>query len=182
MSKASYDCYRSKRQADAINQGFALSQLSNQVFAIPQSVVHHLQQAESNGQAILGSDCDLSAEWACEKYGQNQRSLQRSRRSGSNDFHLRISLWFSNRILHIAGARACNGWDLKIRIYNVREDNAPIFKCVKKGDLAGVRRLIANGEASPLDRSAQGLTLLEVWRTSTNANKANELWRSSLAS
>jgi hypothetical protein len=98
--------------------------------------------------------------------GQNQR-LPAYRRREIRDtpaFRFRIQLpnLFSSRVWEIARVAAEQGFDLRFRTYNVRPLDSPIFKCCERGDLEGVKRLIRNGEASLLDVTPAGGSLITV--------------------
>lgn len=77
-------------------------------------------------------------------------------------FRIKLPAVFSSRVWEIARIDAEQGWDLYFRTYNVRSDNSPIFEFCREGDLEGVKELISNGEASPLDVSWSGDSLITV--------------------
>jgi hypothetical protein len=98
--------------------------------------------------------------------GKNQ-GLSAHRRREIRDtpafrFRLRLPALFSSRVWEIARIDAEQGWDLCFRTYNMRPLDSLIFQCCKKGDLERVKRLIRSGEASLLDVTPTGETLITV--------------------
>lgn len=69
----------------------------------------------------------------------------------------------SRRVLDLAITHATSGWDAHLRVYNQVSDDSEIVRYCCDGDLAQVRRLVAQGKASLLDRSSFG-SLLHVSR------------------
>jgi hypothetical protein len=98
--------------------------------------------------------------------GQKQR-LPVCRRREVRDtpafrFRMKLPNLFSSRVWEIARIDAEQGWDLQFRKYNGRPLDSLIFQCCEKGDLEGVKRLIRNGEASLLDVTPTGGSLITV--------------------
>jgi hypothetical protein len=77
-------------------------------------------------------------------------------------FRMKLPGLFSSRVWEIARIDAEQGWDLQFRTYNVRPLDSLIFRCCKNGDLEGVKRLIRSGEASLLDVTPAGGSLITV--------------------
>lgn len=86
----------------------------------------------------------------------------KSFRAGEKPPVLKISAWLISKIWQISLGKTHAGWDLKLRAWNVRPTNAHIFELCTQGDLLGVQRLIAAGEASYYDIDENGITLLNV--------------------
>jgi hypothetical protein len=98
---------------------------------------------------------------------QDPSTHRRHRRRNIADtpaFRLRFKLpaLFSSRVWEIARINAEQGWDLQYRTYNVRPFDSPIFQCCKRGDLEGVKLLLQKGEASLLDVTPTGESLITV--------------------
>ena len=100
---------------------------------------------------------------------QRQETSEHRRHRGRNiadtpAFRLRFKLpaIFSSRVWEIARVAAEQGFDLQYRTYNVRPLDSLIFQCCKRGDLEGVKRLIRDGEASLLDVTPTGGSLITV--------------------
>ncbi|KIW65398.1 hypothetical protein PV04_07661 [Phialophora macrospora] len=64
---------------------------------------------------------------------------------------LRLPDWICRRTYDIALLQLQCGWDVLLRTYNVVSYDSPIFRFIRNGDLAGIRRLIESGNATPLD-------------------------------
>ncbi|KAJ9609961.1 hypothetical protein H2200_006291 [Cladophialophora chaetospira] len=75
--------------------------------------------------------------------------------------NVRLPAWLSNQIFGFALTQAQWGWTLHLHTYNCIPANSPIFNYCRKGNLAGVRRLIESGRASPLDVYGSNWTLLD---------------------
>jgi hypothetical protein len=106
--------------------------------------------------------------------GEESR-LQDGRKQGPSTYHrrelrdklafrfwLRLPALFSSRVWEIARIDAEQGWDLCFRTYNVRPLDSPIFQFCMEGDLEGVNKLIRHGEASLLDVTPTGESLVTV--------------------
>jgi hypothetical protein len=100
---------------------------------------------------------------------QGQETSEHRRHRGRNiadtpTFRLRFKLpaLFSSRVWEIARVAAEQGFDLQYRTYNVRSLDSPIFQCCERGDLEGVKMLIRHGEASLLDVTPTGGSLITV--------------------
>ena len=94
--------------------------------------------------------------------GNGRQGMKRAKRA---PFILRIRPWFLNTVYTVATVKATNGWDISLRTYNIVPVDAEIFEACEYGDLSQVRRLFAEGRASPLDRDAYGQSLLWVCRS-----------------
>jgi hypothetical protein len=77
-------------------------------------------------------------------------------------FRMKLPALFSSRVWEIARIDAEQGWDLQFRTYNVRPLDSLIFWYCEIGDLEGVKGLIWNGEASLLDVTPTGGSLITV--------------------
>lgn len=165
------DYRRSQRRRDSVRHILAISHLSTQVSAMPMELVFHLQHSDPGPHDNCASSPESTAladippsEVEADRTGH--RDPYRTKRSGGSrsgsGFTFVIPSWFSNRVWRIAATRASCGWDFRVRTYTVRPRDSPIFQCITQGDLDGVRRLIANGEASPLDCQEEGQTLFGV--------------------
>ncbi|ETI23224.1 hypothetical protein G647_05022 [Cladophialophora carrionii CBS 160.54] len=58
--------------------------------------------------------------------------------------------------------QACGAWTYGFRTYNVRAWNEPVFRYVFDGNIAALQNLFHKGQASILDRSPCGDTLLHI--------------------
>jgi hypothetical protein len=75
---------------------------------------------------------------------------------------MKLPALFSSRVWEIARIDAEQGWDLQFRTYSVRPVDSLIFKYCRIGNLERVKRLILNGEASLLDVTPTGGSLITV--------------------
>lgn len=78
-----------------------------------------------------------------------------------------LPVWLCSRIWDFTLTATQCGWGTHLRTYNVVPENSLIFYYCRSGNVAGVQRLIRNGEGTPLDVFyAEGgkirLTLIEV--------------------
>ncbi|KIW13553.1 hypothetical protein PV08_08741 [Exophiala spinifera] len=77
----------------------------------------------------------------------------------------RFPSWFSSRIWNMAMVCAQGGWTFELTTWNAVPRDSLVFRYCRTGNLAGLRRLMANKEASPLDIiefPSRRETLLEV--------------------
>jgi hypothetical protein len=100
-----------------------------------------------------------------ESYDGQKQRLPAYRRSEIRDtpafrFRMKLPNLFSSRVWEMARVAAEQGFDLQFRTYNVRPLDSPILQCCRIGDLEGVKRLIRNGEASLLDVTPTGRSLI----------------------
>jgi len=71
----------------------------------------------------------------------------------------KVTSW---KILECTFNRKYNSIDAGIQTFNIRPEWSPIFKRASRGDMQGVRNLIADGLASPNDVDPEGWTVLHV--------------------
>jgi hypothetical protein len=82
--------------------------------------------------------------------------------------------WVSSRVWVIAVLNAEGGWDVRLRTYNFVPAGSEIFEYCRRGDVAGVRKLVADGKASLTDRADSwggGVTTLMVSRQNETRRK-----------
>ena len=79
-------------------------------------------------------------------------------------YRSKLPLWLSNRVWEINIAQQHNGWDHKLRTYNVVALDSPLFRACLNGDIETVRRLFSFRQASPFDINEYGWTALFVSR------------------
>ncbi|KAI1419460.1 hypothetical protein F5Y12DRAFT_720685 [Xylaria sp. FL1777] len=75
---------------------------------------------------------------------------------------LQANYWFASRVWDIQASRAATGWTLKLNIYCIQPETAPVFCCARKGDLNGILRLIDQRKASLQDHTPSGQSLLHL--------------------
>ncbi|KAK8060912.1 hypothetical protein PG996_010842 [Apiospora saccharicola] len=86
--------------------------------------------------------------------------------TGPNDYgvEFRQPWWLaglaSSFTLHMSTYRS--GWDVQVRLYSERPESDPVFLMAEDGDVAGLRSLFEQRQASPFDRDEYGRTLLHV--------------------
>jgi hypothetical protein len=117
---------------------------------------------ESNDGSKGREDADES-----ESYDGQKQRLPAYRRREICDmpafrFRMKLPNLFSSRVWEMARVAAEQGFDLQFRTYNVRPLDSPILQCCRIGDHEGVKRLIRNGEASLLDVTPTGGSLITV--------------------
>lgn len=92
------------------------------------------------------------------------QAVQRTSKAKSRNkasMKLRLSNSFLNLVWEISVYKANQGWDLKLRSYNIRPENAQIFGAILKGDLSQVCELLHSGSASIWDRDPFGRGVLD---------------------
>lgn len=93
---------------------------------------------------------------------RHREGYTRKERQNKPRYRLRLRGWFTNRIWDIALGQAQGGWDIRLRTWNVRPHHSKIFRLCEAGDLEGVQKLMAAGEASVWDTTMYGETVLYV--------------------
>ncbi|KAI9659852.1 MAG: hypothetical protein M1821_001203 [Bathelium mastoideum] len=73
---------------------------------------------------------------------------------------LRFPTWLLSRAWDLSVHQANQGWDFKLRSYNIRPRDANIFRAIVDQNIVRVRELLARAEASIYDRDTAGLTAL----------------------
>ncbi|KAJ5525723.1 hypothetical protein N7494_012373 [Penicillium frequentans] len=94
-----------------------------------------------------------------------ERALQGeiSNHSYTSKYSWRLSLptWLCTKALEVYGERLCYGWQWVFRTHNTIPSTSKVFKLAIAGDVEGLQKLFAMGQASPFDRAdGYGLTLL----------------------
>ncbi|KAI0508468.1 hypothetical protein F5B22DRAFT_398592 [Xylaria bambusicola] len=75
---------------------------------------------------------------------------------------VQANYWFASRVWDIQASRATTGWTIKLNAYCIQPDAAPVFSCARRGDMAGILRLIDQGRASLQDHTPGGQSLLHL--------------------
>jgi len=71
--------------------------------------------------------------------------------------------WLGSRLFQVVGRHSHNGWDTKLRVWNVVPYDSPAFECVEAGDLEGLKRLLVDKQTSLNDKlDFNGDTLLHA--------------------
>ena len=96
-----------------------------------------------------------------------QQTCDRDCKQGSSEVGVGLQYafprWMLNRIVCMrVMSSKIKGPELLLRCLRVRPRNAPIFQATLEGNLSGVMDLLTNGQASLLDVSPQGNSLLHV--------------------
>ena len=138
----------------------------------PQRYYHETIPASQNNPAIdvtcLSTDEETSASAQLDVANRRGPAVDgKGRRGNAKPYfrgNIRLPNYFSRRVFGFALTQAQWGWSLQLHTHNLVPLNSPIFKYCARGNLAGVRRLLDKGMASPLDVSEWGLTLLDVSR------------------
>jgi hypothetical protein len=95
-----------------------------------------------------------------QRYRQVNKAAKLQRRFRAR---IRIPSWLiMGRDFELSGYRAPPGWNFTFRAYNLVPFSAPIWGCIRKGDILGVQKLFRERSASPFDKSPTGRTLLDV--------------------
>lgn len=79
------------------------------------------------------------------------RKLQTERKG--KRYQVQLSSRFLNTVFTFAAVRSYTGWQAQFWTYNRVPGDSEIFSLCAAGDIAGVRKLITEGKASPLDQS-----------------------------
>ncbi|KAJ3569866.1 hypothetical protein NPX13_g5933 [Xylaria arbuscula] len=94
------------------------------------------------------------------------RYYKEERRTNPKDFNflarVQANYWFASRVWDIQASRASAGWAIKLNVYCIQPDSAPVFHCARNGDMVGILHLIAHGEASLQDHTPDGQSLLHL--------------------
>lgn len=75
---------------------------------------------------------------------------------------LQLPSWLSTSVYEFTSAPAIAGWTYSYRIYNIIPDDSEIIRKISCGDLLGVRQMFSSRNASPFDRTSDGMSLLHV--------------------
>ncbi|PQE33370.1 Ankyrin repeat-containing domain protein [Rutstroemia sp. NJR-2017a WRK4] len=75
---------------------------------------------------------------------------------------IRMPLWFSrtSRTWDYAVHEIPAGWRHVFRQYYTVNYDAPVFRCIVRGDVEGVRELLATKRSTPFDRNVFGITFM----------------------
>lgn len=76
--------------------------------------------------------------------------------------YLRMRLPFMSTMWQFSATQAPCGWDFGLRSFTIIPESSPIFRACERGDLAAVRGLLNEGEASVHDQDKFGWTPLHV--------------------
>lgn len=136
-----------------------LGSMNGAVTQLPQQILLVVQENQRVPALEDPENMFLAVDEAQEPVGAEEQSQVRPRsqpfatknRQSKPQYRLHFSNWFTCRTWELASTRGRDVWSVQIRTWNIRPDNAPIFKLCKAGDMAGVRKLIAGGEASVFD-------------------------------
>jgi hypothetical protein len=74
----------------------------------------------------------------------------------------------TNRALEISGAKAPCGWNFSIRTYNIVSSGTAVMEYAARGDVSHIQQLLSEGKASLLDRTYNGISILDVRIISIN--------------
>ena len=131
-------------------------------------------QSQRHRKKPLADDDDLPAAprghctAALESRHTHYSRCQPNRRSKNNgakarSFKVTLPRWLTSRIWDLAMIHAGSGWEISLCMYNLRPKDSKIFEYCWLGNIEGMQRLVANGEASLLDVIDTSCeTLLEV--------------------
>ena len=67
--------------------------------------------------------------------------------------HIRSPRWISYKAWDILIQNSFLGFNFHSRVYSVVPFEAPVFECIKKGNVRGIQQLFSKGLASPFDRN-----------------------------
>lgn len=70
--------------------------------------------------------------------------------------------WFSQKAWDLTFNALTSGWQMNLATFNVIPEDSLVFEYAQVGNLAGLRKLFADGLASPLDYNPNGWTILDV--------------------
>lgn len=114
------------------------------------------QQSDSNGSRFKKPNDD-------EDLGTATKRLIVSKRlrtpTASKRYQLNLSARFLDRVFTFAAIRSYTGWQAQILTSNMVPDDSEIFSLCAAGDVVGVRKLIEEGKASPLDHRIDDMGL-----------------------
>jgi hypothetical protein len=83
---------------------------------------------------------------------------------------LKLPNSFLNPVWEFSVYKANQGWDISLRSYNIRPENAQIFDAIVNGDLSQVCELLHSGRASIWDRDPSGRGVLHFAARSCGAH------------
>ncbi|KAF2165674.1 hypothetical protein M409DRAFT_23964 [Zasmidium cellare ATCC 36951] len=110
---------------------------------IPHSSVSRPTASDSDGQ--------LRMEPSQRTYGERANS---SKKAHGSHFSIRLPRWICSKIWSVSLTQAQSGWNLKLRIFTPRPAMSEVFFRCMTGDIRAVQQMIADGEASLSDCSA----------------------------
>jgi len=143
-----------------------LTQNSQSTFETRSEPQYRTAMTVSSSHGFVGRD--ESDERRDTTYGVgNGRDIARKKAQGrfrKTHFHATFALptWLSTRIWDLAATQIGRTRSWNLQTYNVVPMSAEIISRCEVGDVRGVQKLIANGQASPLDVDIWGRTLLDV--------------------
>ncbi|KAK3623181.1 hypothetical protein LTR56_021763 [Elasticomyces elasticus] len=105
--------------------------------------------------------------WTDSPRGTNICSCKAGSHKRSNSKRVKVVLpsWMCSRIWDLALLREHYRWTMHLATYNKVSEDAPVLQCIWQDDIEGLKRLFADGLASPLDVYEEGYgtwTLLET--------------------
>lgn len=60
--------------------------------------------------------------------------------------------WLTSKALEVTARRFPGGWDWQLRAYREVPWDSEVIQCTIHGDIAGLQRLFASGQATPFDQ------------------------------
>lgn len=131
-----------------------LSSIHTTLGHLPQQVAFTVQgqisehpystSAHSHGQGSGVESTESSKPKAYDNAVVEKRHIKFCRR-------WQFRLWFTRHVWEMATMQTQNGWDIRLRTWNLRQDDSNIFWLCERGDLARAKKLIVTGQASPFD-------------------------------
>lgn len=86
---------------------------------------------------------------------------------------IKFPRWLYDRVWNIAVFRAVSGVNINIQSWRLVQHNTPVFRYCEEGNIQAFRKLLAEGSASPRDRSDLNFTLLDVGMLCTSGTSTD---------
>ncbi|PLB41296.1 uncharacterized protein BDW47DRAFT_133687 [Aspergillus candidus] len=67
-------------------------------------------------------------------------------------WNLSMPVWMTSKALEITARRFPGGWNWQLRAYRTISHDSEVVDCITDGDIAGLQRLFASGQATPFDQ------------------------------
>lgn len=82
-------------------------------------------------------------------------------------WRLNMPVWVTSKALEITARRFPGGWDWQLRTYRIVSRDSDVVRYTESGNIAGLQRLFASGQATPFDQvgSIRPRGLLQVSST-----------------
>jgi hypothetical protein len=153
-----------QRQAE---QDLMSSKLQQLILAVAQAPRGPTISREVPFNQVLAADSESATLSTVEPTTHVECHRQYGKYRGATNSRIVLAIvfrpWFLERTWSLVATQSMAGFKVQLQVYNDQSLHGELFRRCQKGDLMAVKRLIANGRGSPLDRDPTwGTTLLNV--------------------